>query len=245
MPARFLHSLTTVRPGRPLVIFPPAGRGALAYTGALPVAASAHAVVLPGRERRSDEPPARRINEVVGPICDELREVAGGTAVTLVGHSLGAYVAHAVAKRLEEELGPRVGALGVAGAEAPLCEPQHARHLLGDDEFADAITALGGTPPELFEDATLREVFLPLLRADFELAETYAPKPSRLRCPIVAFAGRQDGDVEMRGVRAWERLTSSTFDLHEFDGGHFFLDDHRAEIFAGMLTAQAPRTLGA
>jgi pyochelin biosynthetic protein PchC len=240
MQARFLHSLATAGPGRPLVIFPPAGRGALAYTAMLPVAASAYAVVLPGRERRYDEPPARRIAEVVDPICDEVREVSRGVAVTLVGHSLGAYVAHAVAQRFEEQLGSMVAALGVAGAEAPLRQPQYARHLLGDYEFADAIAAFGGTPLELFEDAQLRNVFLPLLRADFELAETYAPRPSRLRCPIVGFAGRQDDDVDIRGVRAWERLTSGAFSLHEFDGGHFFPDDHLAEILAQTVTASAP-----
>lgn len=240
MPGRFLREMRTDGPGIPLVVFPPAGRGAVSAAGKLAVEANASMVVLPGRGVRFDETPARRIADILEPLCDEIVSIAQDGRVALVGHSLGAYVAHAVASRLEAEATDvRVEALGVAAAEAPVHQPTLVRHLLNEDEFAAELAVLGGTPPELFDDPALSQVFLPLLRADFEMAETYSPDAEPLRCPIAAFAGRDDADVDLGGMRRWEQLTKAAFTLREFEGGHFFADDNLTEICSDTLRSTA------
>jgi medium-chain acyl-[acyl-carrier-protein] hydrolase len=69
---------------------------------------------------------------------------------------------------------------------------------------------------------------LPLLRADFQVVDTYryADGPP-LGCPISAFGGLQDFDVTREQLEAWREQTTSGFVRRMFDGDHFFL--HRAE----------------
>ena len=56
---------------------------------------------------------------------------------------------------------------------------------LPDSEFLKKIEYLNGTPRELLDDPKTRKLFLPLLRADFELAKTTL----QTRCSSLASYG--------------------------------------------------------
>ncbi len=84
-----------------------------------------------------------------------------------------------------------------------------------------------GTPEEVLQNAELKDLFLPLLGADFAIIETYvyaAEMP--LDCLISAFGGPQDHKVSRADLTAWRDQTRATCSLPMFAGGHFFL--HRA-----------------
>lgn len=69
-------------------------------------------------------------------------------------------------------------------------------------------------------------VYLPSLRADLRMVETYAHTHREpLEVPIAAFAGLQDRLTDPAGMAAWAELTSRPFDLTLLRGGHFFLDE--------------------
>jgi medium-chain acyl-[acyl-carrier-protein] hydrolase len=44
-----------------------------------------------------------------------------------------------------------------------------------------------------------------------------------LECPITAFGGLQDPEVNRTEVKAWCEQTSAAFSLQMFSGDHFFL----------------------
>ncbi|MER6971713.1 thioesterase domain-containing protein [Nocardioides sp. NPDC000445] len=241
MQARFLHEIPGGRAGTTVVVFPPAGRGAYSFVGRLSSPHRAMAVVLPGRERRLGEPLASRISQLIDPLCDELETLAARGRLLLQGHSLGAYIAHAATKELQGR-GVQVDGLGVAAAEAPVQPPALVRHELDDESFAAAISVLGGTPPEVFAEPSLRAMFLPLLRADFALAETYAPDPEPVSCPISASYGLEDADVDPEGVKRWVELTTGPFEVTGYRGDHFFPDQHLNDLCANLddLAAGGP-----
>lgn len=67
-------------------------------------------------------------------------------------------------------------------------------------------------------------IFLPIIRADFELVETYEYAPGApLSCSITGYGGLQDGDVPIESVHAWKQQTSSDFVARMFPGDHFFI----------------------
>jgi surfactin synthase thioesterase subunit len=71
------------------------------------------------------------------------------------------------------------------------------------------------------------------LRADFAVCETYrylAGEP--LQCPISAFGGDADAEVNSENLKLWRVQTSASFRARVFDGGHFFLLDHWVELAA-------------
>ncbi len=69
---------------------------------------------------------------------------------------------------------------------------------------------------------------MPLLRADFEIVETYEVRPRpALSCTLTALGGLKDRDVLREDLEGWTRLRAGAFKLRMFPGGHFFLNENR------------------
>jgi medium-chain acyl-[acyl-carrier-protein] hydrolase len=78
------------------------------------------------------------------------------------------------------------------------------------------------------------ELFLPILRADFAVAETSrtADEPP-LACPITALGGVDDPRARPEELDAW-RIHTAAFERVTFAGGHFFLQSGRSELLTWM-----------
>src|SRR4029077_812041 len=76
--------------------------------------------------------------------------------------------------------------LFASGCGAPQVPQRSAfRHLLSDAELLAEPRDLGETPEEALQDSGMMELFLPAIRADFAIVETYEHVQSnRLDCPI-------------------------------------------------------------
>ena len=92
---------------------------------------------------------------------------------------------------------------------------------------------LAGTPRRVLEDAKLMELFLPTLRADLRMSETYRAEGA-LELPIVAFGGREDDEVAPERLLAWEEETAATFESRWFAGGHFYLAEREGEVLRAL-----------
>lgn len=186
-------------------------------------------VQLPGRENRIRERPfssarnlARELIPAMLPYLDR--------PFALFGHSMGALIAYEVAWQIHHLHRRAPSCLLVAGRRAPfLPEPEALLHTVACDQaFLSKIRArYDNLPDVLFEDREVRDLYLPLLRADFTLVETYQPaQGAPLPCPIFAFGGEEDTRASGDSLLAWRELTGSDFDLHMFPSGHFFFKDH-------------------
>ncbi|MFE0138132.1 thioesterase domain-containing protein [Streptomyces sp. NPDC059037] len=212
----------------------------------LPVGVRLETLDLPGHSIRIREP---LITEW-GPLADDLTAqlrarlpADGDHTYVLAGHSLGALVAYEMARRMTA-VGAPPGLLLVSGRNGPAVGLSHRPiHALADDRFLDAVERLGGTPDGALRDPEILRMYLPLLRADLRLAETYTRPPGRpLDVPIAAFAGRWDQMTDDQGLIAWNRETTASFDLRVLDGGHFF---HDSPAFAAEARGRLERLLPA
>lgn len=214
-----------------LVCLPHAGAGATSFTRWLPLFPPEIAPVrvqLPGREDVAGQPPLRGMSEILDGLLPQVSTL--DPPVALYGHSMGALVAFELARALE------VVHLFVSGRRAPALPSRKSPiHDLPDDEFARALEArgLGGDGPAAF-----RRYALPLIKADLAVSEDYVYLPaSHVDCPITVFYGTEDPIVARDQAEAWSAETSGAFALHTFPGGHFFHQDHRAEIVTIMREA--------
>lgn len=183
-------------------------------------------VLLPGRGSRINEPPMTAMSDVVNEVALAIRPYLD-RPFALFGHSLGALITFELARRLrqEENIGPVH--LFASGCRAPqLTNREPPTHLLPEPEFLERLKELNGTPLEILAHPELMQLIVPLLRADFGLAETYnyAEAPP-LNCSISGYGGLQDAEVDRVQLEAWEQQTSTRFTLRLFPGGHFFLHD--------------------
>jgi medium-chain acyl-[acyl-carrier-protein] hydrolase len=133
--------------------------------------------------------------------------------------------------------------LCVAARRAPkLPDSSEQIHRLSDDDFLEAVARLNGTSAELLNDREAMRTFLPLLRADFEAAETYQYRAEpQLDCPITVFGGRDDVGAEE--LSAWRDETKSEFRMILLPGHHFFVHTSRDAFLSALadeLTSHIP-----
>ncbi|WP_328718504.1 alpha/beta fold hydrolase [Streptomyces sp. NBC_00247] len=234
------------RPGAAvnLVCLPHAGGSAGFYRGwpgLLPAGIDFHAVQYPGREDRFAETPLSRMAELADGITDAVRPLFDKDVI-LFGHSMGANVAWEVAGRCEAEgLMPRL--LLLSGRSAPQPRPDGARRPRSDDEIIDEIRGFSTAGSTALDDPDLRELLLPMIRADYRLVEEYRLESAApVRAPIAVLRGRDDTEVTAEGAFAWRELTAGACTDHVFDGGHFYLREHEGPVL-GAVAALVARAL--
>jgi len=192
-------------------------------------------VQLPGRGRRMNEPPFTRIKALVKALADA---VFSGSQAPFVfyGHSMGALISFELARELRRRglAGPRQ--LFLSGRRAPTVPDNEGPIFnLPHDQFIAELKRLNGTPPELFELSEVTELFFPLLRADFEMIDTYTyESEAPLSCPITVYGGLQDEDVSPEALRDWKKQTTGTCEQRLFPGNHFFIQDPKNEFHAAL-----------
>lgn len=186
-------------------------------------------VQLPGRGPRMFEPPPSAIEEVADEVAAEIS--AASNPPVLFGHSMGAILAFEVARRLEA-LGRPAIHLVVSGRPAP---PQH-RPLtpvsgLPREEFVQVLRDYGAASDEILAHNELLDLLIPMIRADFAMIESYRYQPGpSLSCPISAWCGSHDPEVDPSAMQGWAAETTAGLNLFVRPGGHFFLCEHVDEI---------------
>lgn len=192
-------------------------------------------VILPGREARIRETPVDRIDGLLDPLCAAL-EPYTDREYALFGHSMGTVLAYEVARRLSDGPGAGPACLFTSGRRAPHLPARHPPlHTLPEAEFVDAVVRLNGTPDEVLQQPGLLKLFLPTLRADFALNETYETWPGpRLACPVSALTGDADPEVDLDEMAGWRETTTGPFTLRVFRGDHFYLKGRPAELLAAV-----------
>ncbi len=222
-----------------LVCFPHAGGAASAFgtwANRLPGDIEVAAVQYPGRQDRIDDPCAQNMEEIVEAVADALRP-ADGAPLALFGHSMGAAVAHEVAREVERA-GREVAHLFVSGRPAPGLRDGGSVHEGGDDALLADVRRLSG---DVLADPALRELVLPSLRADYRLIESYAPSGDvTIDAPITACIGEDDAEVTRPEAMAWGDHTRGAFRLETFRGDHFYLVPEEAELLDTVAAAVAP-----
>ncbi|MEW9516089.1 thioesterase II family protein [Streptomyces tubercidicus] len=233
------------RPSARLVCLPHAGGTAgpyAAWGAGFPDDVELSAVQYPGREDRLSEPPADDLGTLVAGVCAALLPLTDRPLV-LFGHSFGAVVAYEAARRMTA-WGTPPDHLVVSGRRAPSLPARGDMHTRPDDELVAELVRLGGTRGELLADPAVRAVYLPAVRVDFKLAETYhRPASPPLACPVTAVMGETDTEVDEAQARAWAACTTGDFALRTFPGGHFYFTPRREPVL--RLLTDVTRTAAA
>lgn len=216
----------------PLICLPYAGAGATIFRGWEAPGVDVVPFQLPGRQERFDEDPYLAIEAAVAGILPEVCErVADAGRVAIFGHSMGAVLAYELARRIAGGSAIEVVLLAVSGAPAPAAQRRERATGLDDEAFIARMTSFAGYAHPALDDPDMREILLPVLRADIEMHENYVPTPGApLNVPILALRGHDDHLVSEAQIGQWRGVTSSAFAAVNLSGGHMYLTEQAPRI---------------
>ncbi len=207
-----------------MITFPHAGANAqsyLALRGQLPSWIDLQPLELPGRGRRMLKSPRWQMEDLVHDIIDAIEPHLGPKTI-FFGHSMGGLIAYESTLLLEDH--ERPVHLIITGHRGPQLSRAYLKgHDQSDAVFAEELSKWAGSAGRWLQSPELRELYLPILRADFEALIDYSFQPaSPLQMPLSVGGGQEDPYLDLDGLKAWQELCTGPFSTEIFSGGHFF-----------------------
>ena len=185
---------------------------------------------IPGHGTRMQEAPLTRMK----PLAEAASKARGAyldKPFAFYGHSMGATLGFEIAHKLRAVWGVEPAHFFVSGRRGPQRAAHRVLHNLPKPRFIEELKRLNGTPEEVLQSEELLDLLIPMLRADFEVLETYqySERPA-LTCPITAMGGTEDHEITREDIDAWGQVTSGKFESHMLSGGHFFLHTAQEQV---------------
>lgn len=216
-----------------LYIFPHTGGSAdfyVPFARALSPGTRCVAVQYPGKRAGKDLSQYTTIPDLADRLCAMLKpdEPQPGP-VAFFGHSMGGLLAFELALRFEQAGNP-ISALFVSAIAAPGLWPRRAELAGSDQQLLSLISEVTGANPEFLNNDQFAATLLPTLRGLKSVASYDREPEAVVSCPIHALMASDDelGTEEL--MAPWAARTTADFDLKEFPGGHFYMNDNLPEL---------------
>jgi surfactin synthase thioesterase subunit len=233
----------------PLICLPFAGSGASFYRAWAEFDVSTLEIValqLPGHEERFLEPLTTDVIAAAREFAAEVVRIAADRGpIALFGHSLGAVLAYETAREVLRTDPELVWHLFVSGSPGPWTRRNQRATGAEDSEFIARVSQFAGYRHDAFAEADLRELLLPVLRADVAMHEDYRPVSDEpIGIAITALRGIDDQLVSRSQAEQWRAATSGRFTMAELPGGHMYLADSSWELleFVGRSAHERQET---
>jgi surfactin synthase thioesterase subunit len=190
-------------------------------------------IELAGRGKRFLELRYENMEKAVDDVYKMVKPLIQNTEYAVFGHSMGSILTYELLHRIKND---------------NLCKPMHAFfsgtnppyakkitsniHDAPLDIFVNEIEKLGGTPKTILENKDFLDVFIPILRADYKIIETYncMNQNSKFDFDISVLNGNKDRDIEDKNLQLWQTCTLGTCRNYKFEGGHFFIQERTEEV---------------
>jgi len=188
---------------------------------------------LPGRGARMNAPLCYCMHDVVEDIYEQIKNFEIRRGYILFGHSMGAIVSFELAKRILRETGYPAKHIFFSGSNPPNVPSKHLEIYNAEDRiFIEEIRKMGGTNEDFFENKELMQIFLPIIRADYQILETYQPNecPLDIKCDLTVMYGTEDNTIDLQNIGCYSRLTSKSINVRTFTGNHFYINQHKNTV---------------
>lgn len=182
----------------------------------------------PGRGERIDEPYAESVECLVEDLFLKIRPEIDELPYYVFGHSLGGLIAYELLLKLQNSSLQMPVMAFISGRLPPdFCKNVEIVSDKPDMDFLDVVSKYGGIPHEFYDNPKIRELFLPILRADFRLLEKYKDnfRTDKLNCDMTILYADGDASTPEKDVKKWKEFSNGQIYFSRFEGGHFYCMD--------------------
>ncbi|MCR3759104.1 thioesterase II family protein [Clostridium felsineum] len=192
-------------------------------------------VQLAGRGERLMSKPYNNFQEMADESYEFIKQVLESEEnkrYIIFGHSMGSWITYEICKRIYNSSVEKPEHIIFSANGAPYYGTNDVKvSNLSDEEFVEEVLRFGGAKREILEDKRYGEIFLHILRTDFELIEEYVCDKDnfKMECDISIFNGIKD-NITNEELYAWKSCTYGSCNFYNFEGGHFFIEEDEKEV---------------
>ncbi|WP_193065047.1 thioesterase II family protein [Oceanobacillus oncorhynchi] len=188
-------------------------------------------IELSGRGKRMEDPLYNCLDEALEDIYKLSYEYITDSPFAIVGHSMGSMLAYELGIKLLKDAKKIPEFIIFSGKNPPHIKLGTNYHQLPNDDMLHQLQKLGGINPEFSKYPELLSLFLPIIRSDFKLVETYECIPSSpFNHDIYVMYGSEDTITSGPSLMEWDNYTNSSCFYKEIEGDHFFIDSNSKDV---------------
>ncbi|MDR0424283.1 MAG: alpha/beta fold hydrolase [Clostridiales Family XIII bacterium] len=180
-----------------------------------------HAIDIAGKGGRIAERQHQTFEEAAQDCARALLGIGDYANTSVFGYSMGGLLAYEAAASIYRDYGMLPRNIFIAA-----CDPPHvgrggeAYSKYGDAALSEYLLKMGGIDEELLSYPDFAEFFLPIIRYDFALLESYRCSAGQ-RLPAALHILYSSDE---RNISEWDRYSAVGCSYSYFDGGHFFIN---------------------
>lgn len=184
-----------------------------------------------GRGKRFNEIFYDNLAEAVDDLFENIKDKIVEDDYAIYGHSMGSLLAYELYYKISELKLRIPKEIFFSGYRAPSIIRRETIYTLPDYDLLKKVMELGGTPEELVNNKLLRQIYLPIIRNDFKILETYhyQERQKKIECDVLILNGKQD-TTNIEEIFAWKNHGSKGFRVYNFEGNHFFINNNVENI---------------
>ncbi|MDR1135253.1 MAG: hypothetical protein LBL49_03600 [Clostridiales Family XIII bacterium] len=208
-----------------LVCIPYAGASAAMYNpfrAELPCI-EVYPLDIAGKGGRVAEKNHDTFKEAAADCAGAILDIGGYETISLFGYSMGGLLVYEAAMLIFQRFGALPRNIFIAACNPPRMSGQReAYSKYSDAALIEYLLGMGGIDDELLNYPDFKEFFLPIIRYDFALLESYRHNDNVVQLPIKLNILYSDDE---ESVFEWDAYSSCSCSYHHFDGGHFFINN--------------------
>jgi medium-chain acyl-[acyl-carrier-protein] hydrolase len=220
-----------------IICFPYAGGNTSTFShwaNQLPDDIELVAAQYPGRTSRIFETMHNQMDDLVADLITTIPQYLDKPYI-LLGHSLGSRVAFELMHQINKLNMPKPEHFIASGSRGPQKSViKKAIYNLTKDEFKAELAKLNGTPEAVLNNDDLMALYLPMLRADFQIADNYSfQKSVKFTCSFSVLAGSQD-EITDEELNSWNDFFITKGEIITIEGDHFFIDKNSSATISAV-----------
>ena len=186
----------------------------------------------PGHGTRHKEPFCRDFNELGDDLYSFFKKNYHGGKYALFGYSMGTISLSEVLKRILRDRSVQEPIRVFLAAHEPHQKEELDGFFAGvSDEWVKTRTIrFGAVPAKLQDNQSFWRVYLPIYRADYEMIGRYNFDRLDLSTTVPATIFYSEQDTPEKDMELWKKYFIGECELHEYNGPHFFIQEHHSEM---------------